>query len=76
VIDNAADADIGSILGIGFPPWTGGTLSYIDTLGAERFVAQCQALAAVHGPRFTPSPWLLARAASGTRFYPPVSAAA
>ena len=76
VIGNAADADIGSILGIGFPPWTGGTLSYIDTLGAERFVAQCQALAAVHGPRFTPSPWLLARAASGTRFYPPVSAAA
>ncbi len=71
VVSNPIDGDIGSILGIGFPPWTGGTLSYIDTLGPDAFVAQCQALAAKHGPRFAPSEWLVARAKGGELFYPP-----
>lgn len=69
VVENPVDADLGSILGIGYPAWTGGTLSYIDTLGAKAFVAQCQQLAQAWGERFTPSPWLIARAASGERFY-------
>ncbi|TJY63240.1 3-hydroxyacyl-CoA dehydrogenase [Sinimarinibacterium sp. CAU 1509] len=71
VVSNPIDADIGSILGIGFPPWTGGTLSYIDTLGPKAFVEQCQKLATQHGPRFEPSEWLVARAKAGELFYAP-----
>jgi 3-hydroxyacyl-CoA dehydrogenase/enoyl-CoA hydratase/3-hydroxybutyryl-CoA epimerase len=62
VITNAAEGDIGSIFGWGFPPWTGGTLSYIDTIGVSRFVADCERLASEHGPRFAPSDWLRGRA--------------
>jgi 3-hydroxyacyl-CoA dehydrogenase/enoyl-CoA hydratase/3-hydroxybutyryl-CoA epimerase len=69
IITRAADGDLGSILGVGFPAWTGGTLSYIDTLGIERFVAECSAMAKRYGPRFKPSKWLKARAASGAAFH-------
>ena len=69
VLTEAADGDLGSILGWGFPPWTGGTLSFIDTLGTTEFVAECERLAKQYGPRFEPSKWLKARAASNTKFY-------
>ena len=62
VVTNAPEGDIGSIFGWGFPPWTGGTLSYIDTIGVEQFVADCERLAAAHGDRFKPSDWLRGRA--------------
>ena len=45
VVTTAAEADLGSILGWGFPAWTGGTLSYIDTIGIREFVAECDRLA-------------------------------
>jgi 3-hydroxyacyl-CoA dehydrogenase/enoyl-CoA hydratase/3-hydroxybutyryl-CoA epimerase len=76
VVQEPADADIGSILGIGFPAWTGGTLSFIDTIGLPAFVAECDALARRHGPRFQPSEWLKAKAQKGERFHPPMAAAA
>lgn len=69
IIARAADGDLGSILGVGFPAWTGGTLSYIDTIGIGRFTAECAALARRHGARFKPSTWLKARAAAGTPFH-------
>ena len=70
VLTNAEDADLGSVLGWGFPAYTGGTLSFIDTLGAASFVEGCQRLANRHGPRFTPTPGLIARAKSGAAFHP------
>ncbi|MBM5811926.1 MAG: 3-hydroxyacyl-CoA dehydrogenase [Gammaproteobacteria bacterium] len=70
VLTDPADGDIGSILGIGFPPWTGGTLAFIDTMGIARFVADCEKLARRHGPRFRPSRWLRERAARGEPFHP------
>ena len=76
VITNAADGDLGSILGIGFPTWTGGTLSFIDTLGLPAFVAGCERLAERYGPRFQPSAWLKDKAKKGERFHPPIAAAA
>ena len=76
VVLEPADADLGSILGIGFPAWTGGTLSFIDTLGLPAFVAECERLAAQYGPRFKPSDWLKAKACKGENFHPPLSAAA
>jgi 3-hydroxyacyl-CoA dehydrogenase/enoyl-CoA hydratase/3-hydroxybutyryl-CoA epimerase len=69
VVTTAAEADLGSILGWGFPAWTGGALSYVDTLGVSEFVADCDRLAKRHGKRFKPSRWLRARAASGQNFY-------
>lgn len=70
VVSEAADADLGSTLGIGFPTWTGGVLSYIDTLGAAAFVAQCDALAERWGERYRPSAWLRQRGAGGATFHP------
>lgn len=70
VLNDAADADLGSILGLGFPTWTGGTLSLIDTLGAQAFVVRCDQLADAFGERFRPSAWLRARAERGERFHP------
>jgi 3-hydroxyacyl-CoA dehydrogenase/enoyl-CoA hydratase/3-hydroxybutyryl-CoA epimerase len=73
VVTTAAEADLGSILGWGFPAWTGGTLSYIDTVGIAEFVAECERLARRHGKRFRPSKWLRARAASGEAFHAPAA---
>jgi 3-hydroxyacyl-CoA dehydrogenase/enoyl-CoA hydratase/3-hydroxybutyryl-CoA epimerase len=68
VLTNAADGDLGAVLGWGFPSWTGGTLSVIDTVGAAEFVKVCDGLAQRYGKRFTPSAWLRARAAAGDSF--------
>lgn len=69
VLTTAADGDLGSVLGWGFPTYTGGTLSLIDTIGAETFVVECDSLAQKHGARFTPSDWLRKRAAEGATFH-------
>jgi 3-hydroxyacyl-CoA dehydrogenase/enoyl-CoA hydratase/3-hydroxybutyryl-CoA epimerase len=70
VVTTAAEADLGSILGWGFPAWTGGTLSFIDTVGVRNFVAECDRLAKRHGKRFKPSKWLRERAERNEPFYP------
>jgi 3-hydroxyacyl-CoA dehydrogenase/enoyl-CoA hydratase/3-hydroxybutyryl-CoA epimerase len=69
VLDHPADADIGSIFGWGFPPWTGGTLSFIDTVGIQHFVAECDRMAASYGSRFKVSDWLRRRAENGDLFH-------
>lgn len=70
VLTTPQDADLGAVYGWGFPLWTGGTLSYIDTVGLDTFVAEADRLAQVCGPRFAPSVWLRDRAARGQSFYP------
>lgn len=70
VLETAEDADLGAVFGWGFPVWTGGTLSYIDTVGIEEFVRNCDRLTQVYGERFSPSPWLRQRAGAGDAFYP------
>jgi 3-hydroxyacyl-CoA dehydrogenase/enoyl-CoA hydratase/3-hydroxybutyryl-CoA epimerase len=52
VLRNVADANIGSILGIGFPAWTGGAMQFIESEGPVDFVKKADALAARHGQRF------------------------
>ena len=69
VVTHAEDGDIGSIFGWGFPPWTGGTMSYIDTVGIGNFVADCDRMAEAYGDRFKVSPWLRERAESGQPFH-------
>jgi 3-hydroxyacyl-CoA dehydrogenase/enoyl-CoA hydratase/3-hydroxybutyryl-CoA epimerase len=62
VIETTADANIGSIMGIGFPPWTGGAAQFITGYpgGKEAFVARAKELAAKYGDRFNPPASLLA----------------
>lgn len=69
VITDPRDADIGSILGWGFAPYTGGTISLIDGLGVAKFVAECDALAQKYGERFKPNALLRDMAAKGETFY-------
>jgi 3-hydroxyacyl-CoA dehydrogenase/enoyl-CoA hydratase/3-hydroxybutyryl-CoA epimerase len=69
VLTDVREADVGSILGFGFAPFTGGTLSYIDMMGAKRFVELCRRLERKHGPRFKPNRLLLDMAAKGETFY-------
>ena len=69
VVTDPREADVGSILGFGFAPFTGGTLSYIDGMGATAFVALCDRLAARHGPRFAPPTLLRDMAKNGETFY-------
>ncbi|HEY2558433.1 MAG TPA: 3-hydroxyacyl-CoA dehydrogenase NAD-binding domain-containing protein [Caldimonas sp.] len=52
VLTSVAEANIGSIFGIGFPAWTGGAIQFIASEGKERFLANAAALAARHGERF------------------------
>lgn len=69
VIEAREDADVGAILGIGFPAWTGGPLSYVDRLGSKAFVERADALAATHGDRFAPPALMRTMAAKNTSFY-------
>jgi 3-hydroxyacyl-CoA dehydrogenase/enoyl-CoA hydratase/3-hydroxybutyryl-CoA epimerase len=67
VIESVADANIGSIFGIGFPAWTGGVLQYINGYegGLPGFVARARELAATYGERFEPPGSLVERAQRG-----------
>ena len=69
VVTDVREADVGSILGFGFAPFSGGTLSYIDMMGTKKFVALCQKLEAKYGKRFAPPKLLLEMAEKGETFY-------
>ena len=70
VIESVADANIGSIMGIGFPGWSGGVLQYINGYegGLPGFVARARELAEHYGERFTPPESLVARAERGETY--------
>jgi 3-hydroxyacyl-CoA dehydrogenase / enoyl-CoA hydratase / 3-hydroxybutyryl-CoA epimerase len=69
VITDVREADVGSILGFGFAPFSGGTLSYIDMMGSQSFVQLCRRLEKKHGARFKPSKLLKEMAGKGETFY-------
>jgi 3-hydroxyacyl-CoA dehydrogenase / enoyl-CoA hydratase / 3-hydroxybutyryl-CoA epimerase len=68
-LTDVREADVGSILGFGFAPFSGGTLSYIDQMGTKRFIELCKRLEKKHGPRFKPSKLLIDMAAKNDTFY-------
>ncbi|MBD3643520.1 3-hydroxyacyl-CoA dehydrogenase NAD-binding domain-containing protein [Alcanivorax sp.] len=67
VMESVADANIGSIFGIGFPAWTGGVIQYINQYegGLRGFVARAQELAKLYGDRFNPPASLVEKAEKG-----------
>jgi 3-hydroxyacyl-CoA dehydrogenase/enoyl-CoA hydratase/3-hydroxybutyryl-CoA epimerase len=69
VVTDVREADVGSILGFGFAPFTGGTISYIDGMGVQAFVDLCNGLAKDYGERFKPCKLLNDMAKKGDTFY-------
>ena len=69
IVRNARDGDIGAIFGIGFPPFLGGPLRYIDTVGVQQVVAQLTQWAEQYGERFIPCNALKAMAEQNKTIY-------
>ena len=70
VIESVADANIGSIFGIGFPAWTGGVVQYMNQYegGLKGFVERARELARDYGERFEPPQSLVDRAEKSETF--------
>ncbi|MBN9490258.1 MAG: enoyl-CoA hydratase/isomerase family protein [Alphaproteobacteria bacterium] len=71
VLTAPQDGDVGSIMGLGFAPQTGGAISLIDQVGVKQFVAECNQLAKKYGPQFKVPKLLRDMAAKGESFYGP-----
>ena len=69
IVTDPREADVGSILGFGYAPYTGGALSFIDGMGLKAFIARAGELAAKYGPRFEPGDKLRQMAERGETFY-------
>jgi 3-hydroxyacyl-CoA dehydrogenase / enoyl-CoA hydratase / 3-hydroxybutyryl-CoA epimerase len=69
IVTDPREADVGSILAFGFAPYTGGTLSYIDGIGAAKFLARAKELEGKYGAQFKGNKMLEEMAAKGQTFY-------
>jgi 3-hydroxyacyl-CoA dehydrogenase/enoyl-CoA hydratase/3-hydroxybutyryl-CoA epimerase len=69
VVRSARDGDIGAVFGIGFPPFRGGPLRYLDAVGSARAVDTLEELAVKHGGRFEPAACLKSMAERNEQFY-------
>ena len=52
IVTDPREADVGSVFGFGFPPFTGGTMSYIHQMGVKDFVSLCDEFTIRYGERF------------------------
>jgi 3-hydroxyacyl-CoA dehydrogenase / enoyl-CoA hydratase / 3-hydroxybutyryl-CoA epimerase len=68
VLDSTRDADVGSIMGIGYPGWTGGAIQFVNSCGVHAFVERAGSLADTYGERFRPPTLLLEKAEKNERF--------
>jgi len=68
ILFTASDGDLAAILGLGFPPFTGGPFSYIDHQGADEILKILQSLNEQHGKRFEPADLLVKHAKDNTPF--------
>jgi 3-hydroxyacyl-CoA dehydrogenase / enoyl-CoA hydratase / 3-hydroxybutyryl-CoA epimerase len=69
IVTDPREADVGSILGFGYAPYSGGALSFIDGMGLKAFVKRAKELAAKYGPQFAPGDKLQEMADRGETFY-------
>ncbi|TIO51615.1 MAG: 3-hydroxyacyl-CoA dehydrogenase [Mesorhizobium sp.] len=69
IVTDPREADVGSILAFGFAPFTGGALSYIDGIGAKRFVKIAKGLQKKYGAEFKAPKLLIDMAEKGETFY-------
>ena len=68
-LQSPTDGDLGAVLGLGYPPFTGGPFRYIDSLGADKVVKRLEDLAERFGKRFTPATLLYEYAEQNMRFH-------
>ena len=69
IVHDPREADLGSIFGWGFAPFTGGAISFIDTIGAKKFTERADELLEAYGPQFEVPKLLREMAKSGETFY-------
>ena len=69
IVGSPAEADMALIYGVGFPPFRGGALRYIDAMGVNAFVRLAEGLAEELGPLYAPTDRLREMARSGESFY-------
>ncbi|MFQ3788461.1 fatty acid oxidation complex subunit alpha FadB [Halomonas sp. A29] len=69
IVETPAEADMALIYGVGFPPFRGGALRYIDAMGVAEFVKLAEGLAEELGPLYAPTDKLRKMAEAGERFY-------
>jgi 3-hydroxyacyl-CoA dehydrogenase/enoyl-CoA hydratase/3-hydroxybutyryl-CoA epimerase len=70
ILRTPRDGDIGAVFGLGFPPFRGGPLRYVETLGAAEILRRVRGYEMRFGRRFTPAPVLVDLARRGKRLYP------
>ena len=76
IIHDPREADLGSIFGWGFAPFTGGTISFIDMVGLKKFNARADVLAKTYGPQFEVPKLMREMEKKGETFYQRVNPAA
>jgi 3-hydroxyacyl-CoA dehydrogenase/enoyl-CoA hydratase/3-hydroxybutyryl-CoA epimerase len=69
VITDVRDGDVGVVMAVGFPAFTGGPFTYIDNYGLAELVRDAEELSARYGERFEPPKLLRDMAREGRRFY-------
>jgi len=69
IVETPAEADMGLIMGIGFPPFRGGALKYADSLGMKAILEKCAKYAHL-GKLYEPTESMKKMAADGTTYYP------
>jgi 3-hydroxyacyl-CoA dehydrogenase/enoyl-CoA hydratase/3-hydroxybutyryl-CoA epimerase len=69
IIMTPTDGDLGAVLGLGFPPFTGGPFRYLDALGCDKAISRLSGLAEKYGARFAPADIINEYAHNGKRFY-------
>lgn len=68
IVGTAAEADMGLVYGIGFPPFRGGALKYLDSIGLSNFIARCEQFKSL-GKLYEPTAQMREMAAKGTKYY-------
>lgn len=69
IIASATDADLGAVLGLGYPAFTGGPFHYLDAIGCDNAIIRLENLARRFGDRFLPSNILYEYAKKGAKFF-------
>jgi 3-hydroxyacyl-CoA dehydrogenase / enoyl-CoA hydratase / 3-hydroxybutyryl-CoA epimerase len=68
VLRSVAEGNVGALLGIGAPTWTGGYIQFVNTYGLQRFIDRCDELAERYGDRLKP-PAIVAKTLADGRVF-------